>query len=177
MTRKTKRTVGLIAVFLAAVLCCGFIGWMTGGFQNFDRDYVSDKFSPKLNEDNLFKAENVTLTSKNDGYGLKFTVNDDGSIHVKGTASREYNELIGTVILDSGKYTITALNGASMNTAYVTAVVGSVETPADFTNNQLNITTDNTSVELVLHVLQGTEIDATIYPVIVSGEEAGSFYA
>ena len=128
-----------------------------------------------LYENNLYKSENVTLVSMNDGNGLVFTVNDDGSVKVKGTAMAPYEKVIGKVILNKGTYTFTALEGASLHTAYVTANTSPV-TYADFGNNTIEITEDNTEVEITLNVLEGAELDVTIYPVIVSGDKAGNYY-
>ena len=48
---------------------------------------------------------------------------------------------------------------------------------ADFTGNTFTIGQDNTTVTLKLHVAADTEINKTVYPVIVSGEESGDYFA
>ena len=173
----TKRTMNTILICLVFALAVGFIGWMTNGFQDWTKDNAKDHFTRKVNPDNLYTADVVTLESSNDGHGVAITVNDDGSIRIKGTASQQYVKVIGKVTLDKGEYTFTALENASLNTVYVTAVGGSVMTSADFTpNNTFTVSADDTEVTLTLYIEKGAVVDTIVYPVIVSGNESGDFY-
>ena len=170
-------TVKIICIILVPVLLCGFLGWLTGGFQNFDSESVGDKFAPEVNDKNLYTAECMTLKDRNAGDGIVVTVNDDGSFKVKGTASEDITFEIGEVTLNEGTYTLTALKGASKASAYVKCVSDAgLDVYADFTGNTFTVNTDNTVVTLGFAISEGTEINATVYPVIVAGEEAGDFY-
>ena len=51
-----------------------------------------------------------------------------------------------------------------------------VDKPADFTGNTFTVVED-TEVVITLHIAEGTEINATVYPVIVKGDEAGTYFA
>ena len=169
----------IIIALLCGVLLCGFLGWMTTGFTDFSKDGVSDRFSPSVNEKNLYSSESCTLKSGNSGDGIVITVNDDGSIKVKGkneskTDSLEYT--IGSVELKAGTYTFTALEGASKNSALVVAIGGDTELYADFGDNTFTLEAD-TTLTIKLVIKPEIEINATVLPVIVAGKEAADFYA
>ena len=168
----------IIIGVLCCVLLCGFIGWMTSGFTAFDKDSMADRFSPSVNESNFYNAECVTLKSGNSGDGVTVTVNDDGSVKVKGknenkTDSLEYT--IGTVTLEAGTYTFTALDGASKNGSLVVAIDGETEYCADFGENTFTLDSE-TELVIKLVIKPDVEINSTVYPVIVEGDEPGDFY-
>ena len=177
---RKRMTIGqAIALALAVILVVGVLGWATGGFQSFDKDSIKSNTARKVNPDNLFTAECVSLKDTNDGYGVQLTVNDNGSIKMKGTATADKAYVIGKVKLAEGTYTVTALDGASLGTAYVSVKIGSASTEvnADFTpGKQITIAADDTEVTLTLHVVKDAELDATVYPVIVEGTEDGKFF-
>ena len=173
---------------IIAVLCCvllvGVIGWMTTGFTDFTKESVADKFASEVNEKNFHQPENCSLKSSNDGDGIVVTVNKDGSVELDGqntskTTDKTYT--IGTVTLDKGTYTFTALKGASKAKAYVTLeyAKGSEVTiiNADFTGNTFEIPSDATVCTLKVTIRPEVEINATVLPVIIPGEEAGAYYA
>ena len=170
----TKIIIGV----LVACLLMGAIGWISTGFTDFTKDGISGKFEPTVNEDNFFNVECVTLKSGNSGDGVTVTVNDDGSVKVKGknenkTDSLEYT--IGTVTLEPGTYTFTALDGASKNGSLVVAVDGETEYCADFGENTFTLDSE-TELVIKLVIKPDVEINSTVYPVIVEGDEPGDFY-
>ena len=167
----------IIIGVLAACLLMGAVGWLSSGFTDFTKDGISSKFEPTLNADNLYSAECVVLESGNSGDGVSITVNDNGSIKVKGKNESETEVLeytIGTITLDAGTYTFTALEGASKNTALVVAVNGENEYCADFGANTFTLESV-TELVIKLVIKPETEINATVYPVIVPVEEAADF--
>ena len=171
-----KMTLGkTIAVVLVMLLSFGCVMWIFGGLNNLSLDTAKDRFDKEINADNLYTAECMTLTDRNDGNGLIVTVNDNGSIHIKGTADEDTTYAIGTVSLEAGEYTFTALDGASLKSAYVYLDLNGTPIKADFTGNTFTVVEDST-VQLSITVKKGTEINATVYPVIVSGTEAASFF-
>ncbi len=165
-----------IAVVLVCILCCGFVMWMFGGFNEMSIDNAKDVFERELNENNLYTSECITITDRNDGNGIKLTVNENGSISIKGKADSAIEYDIAEVTLKAGKYTFTALDDASLKTAYVSLDLEGVDFNADFTGNTFTVVED-TTVTLTIHIAEGTEINATVYPVIVEGDEAGSYFA
>ena len=174
---RTRMTLGkTLVVVLVCILSCGFLMWAFGGLNDMSVDNAKDVFERKVNEDNLYTSECVTITDRNDGNGIKLTVNDNGTIAVKGTADATVNYDLATVSLKAGEYTFTALEGASLKGAYVSLSLEGVDKPADFTGNTFTVVED-TEVVITLHIAEGTEINATVYPVIVKGDEAGTYFA
>ena len=166
--------IGLIVV-LAIVVAGGFI---TAGFTIFNPDEIRDYHAPELNEDNLYTAEYLTIEDTNTGYGVKLDVNEDnGSIKLSGKATADIDKQFATFTLDAGTYTFTAVEDGSKTSYCVYAKVGGEIVYADFTPaNTFEVNADNTTVELYISVIEGTEVNNMVYPVIVSGEEAGSFF-
>ena len=172
--KKTTRTTIIICLLMGLAL--GAIGWLTTGFSDFSKEAISDKFDKPINEKNLYTAECMTLKDTNDGSGIVITTNEDGSFKVTGSSAESVTYEIGTVTLDKGTYTLSALSGGSKNTIYVSAEIGSLSINADFTGNTFEIAADDTEVTLLLHIVKDIEVNKTVYPVIVPGTESGKFY-
>lgn len=174
---KKNRAITIIVAVLVSVLSLGAIAGATG-ILKFDKDVAADKLLPSINPDNFYSHVELALESMNDGEGVTVEVTErTGAITLDGKAEDDLTYVIGTVELDEGTYTITALEGASKNTVYVTATVGDVDTNFDFTGNTLEIESDNTVVTLTIHIKVGTELNnVKVLPTIVEGEEAGKFY-
>lgn len=175
-----RATIGMVVgIALAVILIIGFISYATAGFTQFESKQVSANLAKKPNPDNFFTKDCLTLENSNDGSGILLTVNDNGSIKVKGTASAEREYVIGSVRLNAGTYTLTALENAGLNTAYVKATIGANAYYADFTGangRTFRIVEDDTEVRLKLCISEDAVLNATVYPVIVKGEEPGSFF-
>ena len=183
-----KSTVKIITICLIMCLALGFVGWMTSGFTAFDKDSISDKFARKMNEDNLIYKEFLvedayTNKSGNDGNGLTWTVNDDGTITVNGTADADSTFVLCDITLKTGEYTFTAVDGGSKNSYYVQgkvndAVVWYSDWETTDTTSAIKSFTTDTKVTFSIVVKEGTEMkNVTFYPVIVEGDEVGNYYA
>ena len=168
---------GLIAGILAFILCLGAIaGGM--GILKVDKDAAADKLLPKVNPDNYYSAAEIVLTTQNDGNGVSVEVNErTGAIVLNGKAEDDLTYLVGTVTLNEGTYTFTAIDEASKNTVYVKATINEVDHYFDFTGNTFDIAADETEVTISICVKIGTELDnVKVLPTIVEGEESGKFY-
>ena len=174
MKRKTWR---LIAIILCSVICLGCIaGGM--GLIKVDDDKVEETFARKVNENNLYTVDCCELEDTNDGSGIVIDVDErTGAITVSGTADESAEYVVGTVVLDKGTYTFTAVKGGTISTIYMTATNGSEVIKADFTGNQIVIETDGTEVVLTLHIAGEKEFNnKDVLPVIVPGEKSGDFW-
>ena len=161
---------GVLILLLVSLVGFGLIINWTNGLQEFD-------MSRPLNEDNLYSADLLELKSGNPGDGVAFNVNDNGSFKVKGKADANVSYKIADITLDQGTYTITALEGASKGGACVEIDMLGSTYHADFTDNTIIVVEDDTTITLTLKISEGTEINATIYPVIVEGNEAADYFA
>lgn len=187
MSYRTKRvSVWLVlGIVVVAMFAVGFIGNITSGFQNFGADEIADKLHP-INEDNLYTAECLQLTDQNDGTGLVIDVDETkGIVKVSGTPSVTSSKLIGTITLDPGTYTFTAIGAdAAKNSANVTLdVTGGMKVYADFTSASSGNTyystftiEEETTFTINFNYTADAVIDCTVLPVIVKGTEAGNFY-
>ena len=179
---KKRMTVGgVLVIVLIAFTLFAFLGMLTNGFQSWDKDTIQDNLSRDLNEENLYKADYLTISDQKDGNGLKIDVNEKtGAIVLNGTTVEAYEDLyIAHFTLDKGTYTLTAFEDASFNGVYLILEISDTSYYFDFTpGNTIEITADNTECSIVLNVAKGVELDdAIILPVIVSGDDAGEFYA
>ena len=176
MKKTTKRTILICSIFMAAVMLLGFV---TAGFQQWSIDEMKDNASRKVNPDNYYTIECVELVDSNTGDGIEVDVNEkNGAIRLNGTADVDMTLELGSVTLDAGEYTLTAIDGASNATIYMTATVGSTVYKFDFTpNNTITITSDNTVVELSIIIKQDAKLhNVQVLPVIVEGKESASYW-
>ena len=166
--------IGLI-IALAVVVAGGFI---TAGFTIFKPDEIRDYLAPEVNVDNFYTVEYLTKEDTNTGDGVKIDFQDNGSIKLSGKATSDITLDFATFSLNKGEYTFTAVENGTKATYYVSASVGGQPINADFTpTNTFTVNQDNTAVTLTLHSAKDTVVDnIVIYPVIVSGDEAGNFF-
>ena len=167
----------IIVMIMAIVLLFGAVA-AGMGILVVDKDTAADKLLPKVNEANYYSSADVTLKTQNDGNGISINVNErTGAIELDGKAEDDLTYVIGTVTLNEGTYTFTAIENASKNTVYVKATVNGVDHYFDFTGNTFDIAADETDVTLTLCVKVGTELNnVKVLPTIVEGEESGKFY-
>ena len=176
MKKTTKRTVLICSIFMAAIMLLGFV---TAGFQQWSIDEMKDNAARKVNPDNFYTAECLTLVDSNTGDGIVVNVNEkNGVITLDGTADTDITLDVGTVVLNKGEYTLTAIDGASNATIYMTAKIGSTEYKFDFTpGNTITVASDNTNVSLSIYIKEETKLDnLKILPVIVAGDESASYW-
>ena len=155
------------------------LGFVTAGFQQWSIDEMKDNAARKVNPDNYYTVECVELVDSNTGDGIEVDVNEkNGAIRLNGTAGVDMTLDLGSVTLDAGEYTLTAIDGASNATIYMTATVGDAVYKFDFTpNNTITITSDNTVVELDIIIKQDTKLNnVQVLPVIVEGKESASYW-
>ncbi len=174
---KKNRVITIIAAVLVSVLSLGAIGGATG-ILKFDKDTAADKLLPGVHPDNFYASAEITLESGNDGNGVTVDVNErTGVVTLDGKAEADLTYVVGTVVLNEGTYTFTALENASKNTVCVKATVYDVDHYFDFTGNTFEIEADETEVTITICVKAGTELNnVKVLPTIVEGEEAGKFY-
>lgn len=181
MSYRTKNTSLwiVIGIVVVSMLVLGFIGNITGGFQNFEAEYIREKLYP-VNKDNFYQDSTITNMQLQEGAfsnGLTVTKNANGSITVEGKASSDVKMPICTVSLaNGGYYTITALENFIPDTCYVSVEYGETSVNADFSDTRTINLTGATDLKLYFNVDKGTTVNVTLYPVIVSGNEAGSFF-
>ncbi len=176
MKKSTRTTLIICAIFMAAVMLLGFV---TAGFQQWSIDEMKDNAARKVNPDNLYTAECLTLVDSNTGDGIAVDVNEkNGVIKLDGTADTDITLEVGTVVLNAGEYTLTAIDGASNATIYMTATIGETVYKFDFTpGNTISVTADNTTVSLSIHIMQDTKLNnLQVLPVIVEGKESASYW-
>lgn len=174
---------------LLTALCCVLVctalltvvGKWTGG--SFD---VVEKIRGERNPDNLLTIENYTVEKNKDGkmvgatrYGVSYTVKDDGRITLSGT-NNDYDGDVqkvafANVTLKPGTYTISGYENAGAKTLGVYAKVGQDEYLGDI-QGTFTITQE-TTVVIGFYVYNKVNVSGkTLYPVLVSGEDAGEFY-
>lgn len=175
--RRNKRTIITIVVsVLLAALACSFLGSISEGFTNWE-----DASLRKRNEDNLFTGE---FTEFNDGNGVSATGRNDGSVLLSGKNGAESAVTIPleNLNLAAGTYTLTGAPNGGNSTYHITAKYtdgnGAVQTAiSDFNTKTFTITAQQ-NVEFSIVVYPETSVNGVlIKPVLVSGTEAGSFYA
>ena len=133
----------------------------------------------KVNEDNLYTADCVTLKDKTDG-DLKINVKRNGSIVLNGESGDEDETYkIGTIDLKAGTYTLTANKDCSTTTCYVTITANQTEYKFDLAGvNTITLEADAVDCAINLHVKADVEFDNfELLPVIVEGDKSGDFYA
>jgi len=179
MKAKTKSSIMLICGALVLVLLTGLVMNLYGVFDE-----------RKNNPDNLISIDNLEKTyaavkTHNNGYGVKYTVEKDGVVKAKGTASGDDTFTVASGLkLEAGKtYTLSAgVDGVSYN-SYVlrlhdmNATRGSAEEYI-YADLDESFTVANSThlynVEII--VKKDVKVNATFYPVLVEGKTAGNFY-
>lgn len=159
--------IGVVAVVLVLVI--------TGSMASV----ISHLGFKKLNEDNLYTSDCLTLKDKTDG-DLKINVKRNGSIVLDGKSGDDDETYeIGTIDLEAGVYTLTANEDASLDTCYVTLTANQTEYKFDFEDgNTITLSADADDCVITLHVKGDVEFDNfELLPVIVEGDKSGDFYA
>ena len=172
MSKMTKRIITIAALLLVTVFLVAIIGNLTNGFDNL---FKPDEWGKKeVNPNNLIKAATYTIETNSMPEGIDITVSDEGEIKVKGENKTTDNIVVEIckVNLKAGTYTFTSgVNGCSASKYYLQAG----QYYADFNNNTFPLPTDS-ELTVNLVVTPGESINVTFKPVLVAGEEAGSFY-
>lgn len=192
---KKNPIVFAIICMLITVILVAACSRLTDGFQNFDPSTI---FQRDLNEDNLLHNSYENLESYSHPSGVSFK-NKNGTIEMNGkikeaTGATDVQYVLTTVELQPGTYTYTCFEKPTM-TSYYSFIRYDDETGADhivfadFDNSNIvidDVTVDGyktftldkaTEVEIVLVACVGADIDVDAHPCLVSGTEAGEFFA
>lgn len=115
-----------------------------------------------------YPYENSSKTSK----GITYTVNDDGSVHIKGTCTAQSDFLVQyntPFTLPAGTYVISGNNdriGALYASIEGIGIVYSTGNGTSFT------LTKETPVRIAISVYEGNTVDKTVYPMLNKGTTA-----
>lgn len=180
---KRNPLITAIICILAVVMLTGFISLRTNSFQN-----PNALFERKRNEDNLLQPgedgnyllteqkvskENMTVTPKANGALVISGYNKYGE-----GSYLEYD--VATVTLKKGTYTLSSgYKQASEFGIYLVASYDDTEIPGDVGEAKGTFTLEKeTAVTVSLRVYVAEDKwDATVYPTLVAGDKAGSFWA
>lgn len=113
---------------------------------------------------------NTTGVSKTEN-GVTFTVNSDGTINAKGTATAHVYILIGRVTLQSGQYTLSGCPQLGGQTKYQLALIGTVNSYNAGEAKTFNVT-ETIEEEVRFYVYSGTTVDFTVKPMLNAGSSA-----
>lgn len=180
MTSAVRKRLGTLGIVLVLVLLTGLVMNLYGVFD--------EKESNPKNLIGIAAVEEAYLEedSYNTGYGVTVTVKDTGAVKVSGTATADVIfELIPEGIkLEAGEtYTLSAgVKSATYNGYHVRLHNITTTTDADkyiYADLDGTFTAPNSTDTYVLEVFIGedTRVNATFYPVLVEGDDAGEFYA
>ena len=121
---------------------------------------------------NLNSLKGVNKTNE---YGLKMTVNDDATVHIKGTATRQVDYPLGAtnntyLNLPNGSYKFSGITGGSGTTykLYV-AIKSNVTGTLRYTGIETgdgSFTLDNEVVRMFVRIYDTAEVDFMVYPMI-----------
>lgn len=165
-----KKILTLVVLLLAVAGIASIAVW-TEGFTAWE--------ITEVNESNLINVSlyDGTLDNRRTD-GLTVDVDEDGKITVEGKNDGETDIKIkvGEVKLAEGEYTFSAARSTSKKTYYMSLENGdTVIYNNDGKNSTFDVETETTySIYIVVNA--GQEIDTTFKPVLVAGDEAGSFY-
>lgn len=185
MKRNTKTILGIIGTVLLSVMACALVFTLTNGFTG----------KRALNEDNLLYDTYSDMKKKTYANGLTLS-QDNGVIDISGKTDEEAAVIeLCKVTLKAGTYTYTCFENAAFNGCYSfleftdssvkTRVYGDFEdlgemTVSGVTVNDSNTFTLSSETEVTVYIAvaaDNDDVNAKAYPVLVSGKEAGDFYA
>lgn len=173
MKRKTKRTLGIIAL----VLVCLTVGAIVGN--------VFDFHAP--NEDNLwqemtFNATDGVILDGADGVTVKLT--EDNELKVNGYAEIAQTIAIGTYQLDANTSYVfdSSLSDGSNKTVYMVVKTGDTVLAKSYTGPVMisaGTLESDTTATIYLVIAEDVNVNATLRPILCEGEsvdDAVSFY-
>lgn len=170
---KGKKILKIVGIVLASVMLLGF-GVSAFGGGNFD------VFDREKNDKNLVKVDESYIKTHNTNRGVEIDVKDNGVIKLSGKATSDYSVKVASVKLAAGTYTISGLDEPDINEfwMYVQHSGGQAISGTDGATFTLNA---EETVTIMLAWAEDYNFNLfnenTVRPVIVSGDEAGSFYA
>lgn len=166
----------IVLVILAVMLALAGVS-VFGGVK-----YSTD-FKRDINPDNLINVNTPGyIKSMKTGHGVEIDVDENGVIKLSGKATKAYSVTVATVTLDAGTYTISGVKNSDSLDDFALRVdlPGGEAAWADTENDTFTLT----QAETVTVVLQWSDeykfnflTNNKVEPVLVKGEEPGSFYA
>lgn len=177
MSRKAKRVVLIVGLFLAAVMLLVVIGKASSGFTDFE-----DMALRRVNEKNLWQSMEFPNDGKisNGQYGLTVKVNEDGQVKINGTSveGHVYELATGTLAKDTAYIFKSGLTNGNVKTMHIEIRTTEAENyrvlAASYEGFQ-NITalSEDTAVKVVLVVFdEGVSANnVTLEPVLCAGTE------
>lgn len=178
---KNHPVITVLLCMLLTVALTGIVSLRTNNFND-----PQDLFTRDLNPNNLLQPGedgNYTLVdAKHTAEGLHITPASNGSIKIEGTnetLTGEYNEVpVAQLTLQPGTYTLSSgYKSASTATAYLVAEYNGTTVEGDFDDALGSFTLDaETEVTISLRICPASNWNVTMYPVLVKGDTAGSFY-
>ena len=177
--KRMPRWANNLCIVLVAVLCCGVLGGLSGGFSNWD---VKTWFDKEVNPDNLLKVGEYSLESTEGKIGIDVKVDEKGVIKLSGKATADFEEDVVTLKLNPGTYTLggceSTINKSGLKISYNGiehyAGIDDDEEGATFT-----ITEEMGSVSATVFVFVADGERAPLLPIkptLAKGEEEISFY-
>ena len=173
MKKKTKNTLFIVG---GVVLLAMLMGMVLNLYGVFDPKELNPKNLVSITA--IGEEDYGTLQSGKTGHGVTVEVGDLGEIKVRGKATVDLPWVVAEGIeLTPGKtYTFTAgVESATVEGYHIRLKNGSQVVYADFGSN--TFTAEEGTYTLEIFVAEDTRVNATFYPVLVEGAEAGSFYA
>ena len=162
MKRKTKRTLGIIAL----VLVCLTVGAIVGN--------VFDFHAP--NEDNLwqemtFNATDNVILDGADGVTVKLT--EDNELKVNGYAETAQEVKVGTYTLDANTSYVfdSSLNDGSNKTVYMVVKSGETVIAKSYTGPVvISAREADTQISVYLMIAEDVNVSTTLHPILCEGE-------
>lgn len=180
------RRLGTIVLCVAlSVGALTAIARWTGGSYDIITQLRGDR-----NPDNLLTVENYTVEKNKSGkmeastrYGIDYKVKDDGRVVLTGTNKNyegsngeKYQTVpLASVTLKAGEYTLSGYEKAGANTLGVYALVNGNEVRGDIAGT-FTLSQESTVVIGFYIYNDVRTFNTTLYPVLVAGATAGSFY-
>ena len=177
LSKRTKNTIIVILLVASTVVLTGLLGFATNGFSETNPENW-ELYS--INKDNYFKVDDYTVKTINSGNGYNITVTDNGQIKISGKNETESAVEIEVqqIKLPAGTYTFTSgANGTSLqgyNMCLKDSSTGVYY--ADFGENSTFTLASETELTAYINIGAEKTCNVTFSPVIIEGEEKGSFF-
>lgn len=161
----------IVAVTLSAVVCFTF-----GGLK------FTNPLDKDINPDNLINVNTPGyIKSMKTGHGVEIDVDENGVIKLSGKATKAYSVTVATVTLDAGTYTISGIkNSESIDDFALRVDLPNGDAAWAGTENDTFTLTEAGNVTVVLQWANEYSFNFftnnKVEPVLVKGEEVGSFY-
>lgn len=176
MRRKTKSRLTTLACVLSLVLLAGLVLNLYGVFKE-----------KVVNPDNLINVKvsgHVGEGSYNNGYGVKYTVETDGTVKASGTATADdvFTLVTGVKLTEGKTYTLGCGNGSVGYQSYgvrlhnTNASSGSADEYVYADLNGTFTAASSTNVyDVEIYVKKGVSVYATFRPILTEGRAVGDF--